>query len=336
MTTVAAPSPELFFQTLWAYQRTAVLKAAVELDVFTAIADGAATPEAISRRIEASVRGTRMLCDSLAMMGFLTKTGDAYALTGDSAVFLVRHSPAYMGGTIEFLMTDAVVKNHERLADAIRRGGVATEAGNTVSVENPIWEKFARAMVPMMSPAAEEIAEILAVEAAGPMRVLDIAAGHGMFGIAVARRNPEAEVVAVDWPRVLEVASEHAGRLGVAARHRTIAGDAFTTEWERGYHLALVTNFLHHFDVPTCTSFLRKVHASLVDGGRVAVLEFVPNEDRLGPPIPAAFAITMLAGTPGGDAYTFSELRAMLEHAGFHDVARHDLHGPQTLIVGTR
>jgi 2-polyprenyl-3-methyl-5-hydroxy-6-metoxy-1,4-benzoquinol methylase len=164
-------------------------------------------------------------------------------------------------------------------------------------------------------------------------RVLDIAAGHGLFGIAVAERDPEAEVVAVDWPRVLAVASEHAASRGVAARHRTIAGDAFTTEWGGGYDLALVTNFLHHFDVPTCTSFLRKVHASLVAGGRVAVLEFVPDENRLGPPFAAGFALTMLAETAAGDAYTFAELRAMLEDAGFSDVVRHDLQGPQTLVV---
>ncbi len=90
--------------------------------------------------------------------------------------------------------------------------------------------------------------------------MLDIAAGHGIFGITVAQRNPQAEVVAVDWPRVLTVATENAVALGVAARHTTIPGDAFTVDWGAGYDVALVTNFLHHFDVPTCTAFLKKVH----------------------------------------------------------------------------
>jgi precorrin-6B methylase 2 len=264
------------------------------------------------------------------------KADGRYALTPDSAVFLVRQSPAYLGGTLEFLMSDEIVRNQERLADAVRRGGVATEGGNTVSEENPVWEKFARAMVPMMAPAGQAIAEVLGVADAGPQRVLDIAAGHGMFGIAVARRNPAAEIVAVDWPRVVSVAAENAAANGVGARHRTVAGDAFTADWGRGFDLALVTNFLHHFDIPTCTDLLRKIRESLNDGGRVAVLEFVPNEDRLGPPIPAGFAITMLAGTPGGDAYTFSELSGMLRDAGFGDLVRYDLEGPQTLVVATR
>jgi predicted nicotinamide N-methyase len=329
-------SPELFFRTLWAYQQTAVLRAAIDLDVFSAIAAGAATAEEIGAAVEASPRGTRMLCDYLAMLGFLVKADGRYSLTQDSAVFLVRHSPAYLGGTLEFLMSDEIVRNQERLAAAVRRGGVASDEGNTVSEENPVWEKFARAMVPMMGPAGQAIAEVLKVADAGPQRVLDIAAGHGMFGIAIAARNPAAEVVAVDWPRVVSVAAENAAAHGIAARHRTVPGDAFTVDWGGGFDLALVTNFLHHFDVPTCISLLRKIHDSLVARGRVAVLEFVPNEDRLSPPIPAGFAITMLAGTPGGDAYTFSELSRMLRDAGFGDVVRYDLEGPQTLVVATR
>jgi 2-polyprenyl-3-methyl-5-hydroxy-6-metoxy-1,4-benzoquinol methylase len=332
MTTAQPPSPELFMQTLWAYQRTAAIRTAVELDVFSAIDAGADTPEAIARHCAASERGTRILCDYLAMLGFLVKSNGCYALTPDSATFLVKRSPAYMGGVTEFLMSDAIVRNLDKLADTVRRGTVLPNA-NIVSEENPVWEAFARAMVPMMGPAGQEMAGLLADEKGGRQRVLDIAAGHGLFGIAIAQRNPQAEVVAVDWPRVVAVASENASRLGVDARHQTIAGDAFSTDWGHGYDLALVTNFLHHFDVPTCTSLLRKVRASLGAGGRVAVLEFVPNEDRLGPALPAAFALTMLAETAGGDAYTFAELTAMLEDAGFRDVSRHDLHGPETVVV---
>lgn len=333
-TTAATPSPELFFQTLWAYQRTAAIRTAVELDVFSAIHSGARTASAIAEQCAASVRGTRILCDYLAMMGFLVKAEDRYSLTPDSATFLVKASPAYMGGVLDFLMSAAIVRNLDRLTDSVRTGTVLPES-NIVSEENPVWEDFARAMVPMAGPAAQEMAALPGIATTGRQRVLDIAAGHGLFGIAVAQRNAQAEVVAVDWPRVLTVAAENAARHGVAARHRTLAGDAFTTDWGGEYDLALVTNFLHHFDIPTCTSFLRKVRASLSDGGRVAVLEFVPGEDRLSPSIPAGFALTMLAQTAGGDAYTFTELHEMLGDAGFRDVVRHDLHGPQTVIVGT-
>jgi precorrin-6B methylase 2 len=298
-------------------QRTAALKTAIDLDVFSAIHEGA-----------------RILCDFLALLGIITKTGDQYGLTPDTALFLVRQSPAYMGGVLEFLASDQIVQNLDGLTGTVRRGTVLPQS-NTVSEENPVWEKFARAMVPLMAMPAQAIAGIVSGPSADPQRVLDIAAGHGIFGISIAQHNPQAEIVAVDWPRVLTVATENAAAMGVAARHRTVAGDAFTVDWGGGYDVALVTNFLHHFDVPTCTTFLKKVHASLNAGGRVVILEFVPNQDRVSPPVPAAFAMLMLAGTASGDAYTMAELTSMTEAGGFHGVTRHDLSGPQTVIVAT-
>jgi hypothetical protein len=123
--------------------------------------------------------------------------------------------------------------------------------------------------------------------------------------------------------------------MGVGARHRALPGDAFTIDWGTGYDIALMTNFLHHFDSPTCTALLKKVAGALKPGGRVAVLEFVPNEDRVTPSGAASFAMQMLGGTPLGDAYTLSELTAMLKMAGFSSVIGHPLQGPQTVVVGT-
>ena len=220
------------------------------------------------------------------------------------------------------------------MTEAVRRGGVGPHDTNIVSHENPVWVEFARSMMPMMMPSAQAIAEILGVAGGGPMKVLDIAAGHGIFGIVIAQRNPQAEIVAVDWAGVLTVASENAAKMGVASRHQTLAGDAFKVDWGTGYDLALMTNFLHHFDAASCTALLQRVAASLKPGGRIAVLEFVPNEDRISPPMPAMFAMQMLGDTPSGDAYTLAELTAMLKAAGFRTVSGHPLQGPQTLVVG--
>jgi 2-polyprenyl-3-methyl-5-hydroxy-6-metoxy-1,4-benzoquinol methylase len=202
-----------------------------------------------------------------------------------------------------------------------------------VAPENPIWVEFARAMVPMMMPAAQAIADILQIESAGPVRVLDIAAGHGMFGITLAQRNPQVEVTAVDWAPVLGVAQEHAQVAGVATRLHLHPGDAFTVPFGTGYAIALVTNFLHHFDHETCVEFLKKVRAALDDRGRVVILEMVPNPDRVSPPLPAGFSLTMLAGTPMGDAYTLEELSDQLAKAGFGHVTAHLLPTTQTVVV---
>jgi 2-polyprenyl-3-methyl-5-hydroxy-6-metoxy-1,4-benzoquinol methylase len=335
-TTATHPTPDLFFETLNAYQRTAALRAAIELDIFTAIGDGARTTSAIAKECKAAERGTRMLCDYLTVIGLVSKTGDGYQLPPDSTVFLSKKSPAYLGGLIEFLGSPEIVRNFDSLANTIRNGTITENENNTVADENPVWQKFARAMAPMMMPSAQAMADILGAASAGPIRILDIAAGHGIFGIAMAQCNAQAEVAAVDWASVLKVASENAAKMGVGARHKTLPGDAFKVDFETGYDVALITNFLHHFDTPTCTALLKKVAGSLKAGGRVAVLEFVPNDDRVSPPMAASFVMQMLAGTPRGDAYTFAELRGMLVAAGFTGVAAHPLPGPETLIVGTK
>jgi 2-polyprenyl-3-methyl-5-hydroxy-6-metoxy-1,4-benzoquinol methylase len=330
------PSPEHFFQLANAYQGTAALKAAVELEIFTAVGEGNRDARSIAARCGASERGVRILCDYLVVAGMLTKDDVAYGLTPDSAVFLDRRSPAYMGGTLEFLLAPTLTANFEDLAGAVRKGTTLNPEGGTVSVENPLWVKFARAMAPMAAPVAGQLPPLAgAVE--GGRKVLDIAAGHGLYGIAFARQNPEAEVVALDWPGVLEVALENARHAGVAGRYSTIEGDAFSAEFGEGYDVILLTNFLHHFDPPTCEQLLRKVHAALKDGGAVLTLEFVPNEDRVTPPVSAAFSLMMLAGTPGGDAYTFPELERMFRGAGFTSSEARPLPAsPQQAIVSRK
>jgi precorrin-6B methylase 2 len=328
------PSPELFFETANAYQRSAAIKAAIELEVFTAIGEGAQTAEKIAARCEASERGTRILCDYLVILGFITKEGGRYALTQDSAIFLDRRSPAYMGGALEFLHSPMLTAGFENLSEAVRKGGTLIPEGGTVAPENPIWVKFAKAMAPMMTMPAQAMAQMAGGADAGKPKVLDIAAGHGMFGITIAQQNPNAEIVALDWPSVLEVAKENAGKAGVSDRYSTIEGSAFDVDYGSGYDLILLTNFLHHFDSETCESLLRKVHGALKDGGRVMTLEFVPNEDRVSPPIPAAFSMMMLSGTPGGDAYTFAELEGMFKNAGFAQSELHQLPAsPQRLVI---
>jgi len=309
------PTPERFFNAINAYQQTEAIKAAIELEIFTAIAEGNVQAASIAKRCQAAERGVRILCDFLTIHGFLTKDGDTYVLAPDSALFLDRHSPAYMGGAIEFLLTSRVREGNARITEAVRQGGTALGEG-TLARENPDWVRFAKAMMPLMQMPAEIMATELR-KGGEAQKVLDVAAGHGIFGIAVAKQNPAAHVYAADWKNVLEVASKNAQALGVADRYHLLPGSAFETEFGTNYDLVLITNFLHHFDSPTCTGFMRKVHSALKPGGRAAIAELVPNPDRITPPTAAAFSMMMLATTPRGDAYTFVELESISKNAGF-------------------
>ncbi|MGH9328727.1 MAG: class I SAM-dependent methyltransferase [Terriglobia bacterium] len=330
------PSPDLIFDTLNAFQRSAALKTAIELEIFSAIGAGATTAGAMAAKTIASERGLRILCDFLVVCNLLTKDGMKYGLTPDSAAFLDKRSPSYMGSCIGFLSAPEIRKGFDDLTAAVRKGGT-TSRGST-EANWPAWVEFARSMAPMMAMPAQLLAErFAAMLGDGPVKLLDIAAGHGLYGIAMARKNPQLEVVALDWPAVLEVAKENAVKAGVAARYRWLPGSALEVAFGDGYQAVLLTNFLHHFDKPTNEVLLRKVHRSLAPGGKAIALEFVPNEDRVSPPTAAAFSLTMLASTPAGDAYTFSEYQEMFTNAGFAQAELYPL--PPTfsrVVVGAR
>jgi 2-polyprenyl-3-methyl-5-hydroxy-6-metoxy-1,4-benzoquinol methylase len=318
------PTPERFFNAVNAFEQTEAMKAAIELEIFTAIAEGNRAAATIAKRCRAAERGVRTLCDFLTIHGFLTKEGAQYALAPDSALFLNRHSPAYIGDALEFLLTPRLREAHARLTEAVRRGGSALGEGTLVP-ENPDWVKFAQAMMPLMHMPAEIMAAELR-KGGEVHKVLDIAASHGIFGIAVAKQNPAAQIYASDWESVLEVGIKNAQEMGVADRYHLLPGSAFEVDFGSDYDLVLIPNFLHHFDPPTCTTFMRKVHVALKPGGRAAIAELVPNPDRVTPPTAAAFSMMMLATTPTGDAYTFAELESISKNAGF---ARVELAPPE-------
>lgn len=316
MIQATSPSPILFLETAFAIQRTCSIKAAVDLEVFTAIKEGRNTSSALANRCGTSERGMRMLADYLVMLGFLTKSENTYALTQDSGVFLVKTSPAYLGGTLEFLLSPTLFNGFCDLTEAVRKGGTTLPDQGTIAEEHPEWVTFARAMMPMMVGPAKWIAEHLASTGGTITKVLDVAAGHGLYGIEIAKRFPDAEVTAIDWSNVLTVARENADAASLGDRFKTIAGSAFDVDLGEGYDMVLLTNFLHHFGTSECEDFLRKVRASMAPGGRVITLEFVPNDDRISP-ASADFALIMLVTTPAGDAYTFKEWDAMFQNAGF-------------------
>ena len=318
------PTPALLFDTLNGYQRTQALKTGIELGVFTAIAEGKTAAKQIASACAASERGTRILCDFLVIMGFLTKTREEYGLTADSAMFLDRNSPAYLGSITDFILSPHLVDNFNHLTETVKKGSAAGET-KPLEPDHPMWVKFARAMAPMMAMPSQLMARLVDPAADEKLRVLDIAAGHGLYGIAFAKNNPQVEVTALDWPNVLEVARENAQAAGVSDRFHVKPGSAFEVDYGAGYDLVLLPNFLHHFDKQTCETLLRKVYASLAQDGRAVTLEFVPNEDRVTPPQAAAFSMTMLGVTPGGDAYTFAELDQMFKAAGFAQNEMHEL-----------
>lgn len=332
-----SPTPERIWQIITGFQMTAAMKAAIELGVFTRIFEGNTTAGSIATACGAAERGIRILCDTLTVLGFLIKDRDTYSLADDAALFLVQHSPAYMGNMTDFILSPQQKAGFEDLTAAVRNGGAMPQENASLDPESPMWATFARSMTGMMMPSAHKIASELGYPQDAAIKVLDIAAGHGMFGITVAQHFPNAQIHALDWKVVLAVAEENAEKCGVADRFHKIEGSAFDAELGSGYDVILNTNFLHHFDASTCETFLKRAYDALSPNGQLLTLEFVPNDDRVSPPGEALFALVMLAATPAGDAYTFRELKQILKNAGFSRNEHRPMDGmPQHWIVSRK
>jgi cyclopropane fatty-acyl-phospholipid synthase-like methyltransferase len=149
------------------------------------------------------------------------------------------------------------------------------------------------------------------------MRVLDIACGHGHYGIAIAKQNPLAEIFAQDWPAVLEVAVANARETGVSGRYHTIPGDVFSAPLGERYDLTLVTNFLPDFGPADCERLLARIRLTLRSEGRAVALQWIPDDDRLSPPSAPSLALSLLVSTPNGAVYTYRELEDIFRRAGF-------------------
>jgi len=330
----AKSNPELIFGTLISYQHAFALKAAIELDLFTAIAEGNTDAASLAKRVNASERGVRILADGMTVQGFLRKEHGKYSLSQDSAIFLDKRSPAYMGAMADFLVSEENIRNFSQFAGCVRKGGTVSSIGDNSKPVDHRWVGFAKAMGSMAAPVAAALSQMVSSNPSSEIKILDIAAGHGMYGITVARNNPKVHVTAVDWPAVLEVAQENARKAGVADRYSIRPGSAFDADLGTGYDYVFITNFLHHFDIATNEKLLRRFHAALKPGGKAVTVEFIPNEDRVTPPMAAAFSMVMLINTDAGEAFTFAEYEAMHRNAGFKNTvleAPPDL--PQRLVV---
>jgi 2-polyprenyl-3-methyl-5-hydroxy-6-metoxy-1,4-benzoquinol methylase len=241
-----------------------------------------------------------------------------------------------MGGMAEFLVSGQNLDNMQILTKSVRKGGTASDIGDNSKPKDDRWVNFARSMGAMAVPMAGVLAQMIGPGSA-PIQVLDIAAGHGMYGITVAKILPNVHVTALDWPPVLEVAKENASKAGVLDRYTTRPGSAFEADLGEGYDYIFITNFLHHFDPPTNEMLLKRFHAALKPGGKTFTVDFVPNADRVTPPMAAAFSLVMLAHTDAGDAYTQAEYAKMHRAAGFKSCSLHPVPElPQQVVVAEK
>jgi SAM-dependent methyltransferase len=327
---VAGDSPDALLALFQSFMGTAAMKAGLDLELFTHIANGADTAEKLAAAKHLTVRAARILCDALVAFGTLGKENGRYTLPAASRMLLVKGSPAYMGGMATLMGNRMIWNEAGRLTDVVKAGHALVE--QTAEVEdNPFWQDFARGsrqMAQMAGPAVADAAASMFAAGPGPKRILDIACGSGFYGFSALKRFPDARLVAVDWPGVLKLAEANARQAGVADRVEFRPGDIFASDMGRGYDLVLAVNIYHHFSIDKCIELSRRLYDAAAPGGVLLLVDAVADEAREKERFALAFALTMLIWTHDGDTYTLSQYEKMLKAAGFKNIALKPIPGP--------
>jgi predicted O-methyltransferase YrrM len=271
----------------------------------------------------------------LVALGLLERQDYRYSAAPDAAAYLDRRSPAFIGDALEFVASDTALKATLSDPAAFVRDGSTKlgEAEHFAAPDQKDWTTYARAVAPVMARSAGYLADLITSRGGPARRILDIAAGPGQNGIALARRVPDARVTAIDWPGVLEIARQNARAAGVGERWRAVAGSALETEFTGPYDLVLVARFLHLLGQRERENLLRRVYAALAAGGRIAVLQLTLNDDHVSPPFAALMNFNVLATTPAGQIPAAFELETLLQSAGFERLEWHEIPGSDERVV---
>ena len=329
-------SPERIMKMGWGYAVPLIIESAVHEHVFDHLDKaGPQTVEQVGAATGTPQRSLRMIMNALVGFELLSKDGDRFDLTEESRAFLVSGKPSFLGGLYKHISLQLLPK-WAQLPEIVRTGKPAAAVNDRIEGAG-FFANFVADIFPMSYPSATTLARHLKLsEVAAEVRALDIAAGSGVWGIALAEASPRVRVTAVDWPQVLPVTRSITERQGVADRFQYVEGDILEADLGSGYQIATLGHILHSEGEDRSRKLLRRVFEALAPGGVISIAEFLVNDDRTGPPNGLIFAVNMLVNTEVGDTYSFNEIAGWLTETGFVDARTLDAPGPSPLILATK
>lgn len=337
MTAPDSLDPTPLLQMFQANQATAALKTSIDLGVFGALAGAPCTAETVAKAIACPPRGTMVLLDALSVLGLAERRGTTYELSPLSRAFLVPGGPTYLGDVANIFAAPLLWDAFGKLTEAVRAGGTVMEQ-HAETASHPFWETFARSSAALAFPAAGALFELLGPKVGGQpkLRVLDVAAGSGIYGHTLLRL-PNAEVTFLDWPNVLPETKAWGERLGVdTSRARYLPGNALEVELGGPYDAVVASHLYHHFDPATCQALTRRLAGALAPGGRLCVHDFVAGA-ALENPAATMFSLAMLVWTRSGKAYAQGDYEAWMLEAGLTRPTAHPLPGmPSSWLIAQR
>jgi precorrin-6B methylase 2 len=334
---VSAPvTPERIFQFAWGYAHPLILEAAIRHRVFDVLDGGPKSLAEISEATGASERGLKAIVEFLVGLAFLERQSDGkFALGPEAAAFLVSTKPGFQGGLIRHC-SEHLIPRWLNLNEVVATGKPVSPV-NQQADGAEFFEQFVTDIFPMSYRVAQELAVHLELAGtAEAVRVLDLAAGSGVWGIALAQSSQHVTVTAVDWHGVIPVTKKTVARFGLAERFTFVEGDLHDADFGSGHNVATLGHILHSEGEALSRKLLGRTFAALAPGGTIAIQEFLVNNDRSGPLNGLIFAVNMLVNTDSGSTFSFEQISEWLTEAGFVNARTVETHGPSPLILATK
>jgi (2Fe-2S) ferredoxin/predicted O-methyltransferase YrrM len=325
--------PDELMETIRGYQPSRILLSAIELDLFSAVATagGDATAANVARALGSDPRTTETLLNALVALGVMHKREQVFANSPLASRFFTAGSPD--DARVSLRHNLSLWSTWSKLTETVRTGHPA--GWGEMAKRGEDWTvPFIAAMHKNAALRAPLVVQ--AVGTAGVRRLLDVGGGSGAYSIAFARANPELSADVFDLGTVVSIADQHIAEAGLGSRVRTRVGDLTRDAFGGGYDLLLLSAICHMLGPAENRDLLGRARDALFPGGRVVIQDHVMDEDKTAPRAGALFAINMLVGTPRGGTYSEAEYRSLLEDAGFSEVRRIRLPGPNDLMLGTR
>jgi predicted O-methyltransferase YrrM len=322
----AATLPDHLNQMIRGFMPSRCLLTALELDLFTAIGDGASAEE-IGAKIHANARALAMLLNALVALRLLTKSGPNYSNTPDSARFFAQGSLDNQRNGL--LHTANIWHQWSTLTEAVR-------LGTRIPIDGARTPEWTVDFIVGMQQNAKERAPLVvkALGLAGVRRILDLGGGSGAYSIAFAQACPEVQCEILDLAEVVPLTAEYISKAGVQKQVGIRAGDMLHDEFGSGYDIIMLNAICHMFSEEQNRDIFRRARRALSPNGRLVVQDFILDPDKAGPTHAALFSLNMLVGTDAGASYSECEYTVWMKESGFAEVRRINLPGPSDLIVG--
>jgi len=329
-------TPERLMELSFAYAPPLIISAGVSNKVFDSLEDGAKTAEQVAGQTGASARALRILMNALVGLDLLKKDrNEKYSLTPESAAFLLSNKPGTHAGFFGTIAPQ-IISRWLRLSDIVREGRPAV-AVNQEAEGTEFFSQLVENIIPMSYPPAQKLGDHLKLaRTRNEIRVLDLAAGSGIWGIALAQKSPRVRVTAVDWAGMIPTAKRITQKFGIGDRFNYVEGDILDANFGSGYDVATLGHILHSEGEERSRELLKKTFRALKSGGTIAIAEWLVDDDRTKPLPSLMFAVQMLVNTEKGDTFSFNEIKGWLQEAGFKKVRKLQAPGPSPLILATK